>query len=735
MADDNNTHLWIPKTQVYSVEQKFPGGGKTYKRDDYADHGRRLIHQLDTVQQQVLNKKDTSLSNEYILQIKIPTEVPIKQDKMKLNNLGFDILSYSSINENEATAKINKSEFNQLTAKVHNYAKTNSGKSNLAVLEEVTDVPLEQKLDEFEDTNNAEFDCIISLYNLLSNNEKEAILDSIYNNLKSGITEKVKKKTFLSGTSVIVARIDLATIKRIGSEYISIKSITKNRNAFIRKSYPTSQIPSSVSVTQPQTNSIVAIMDSGINDSSIAFSNLVVQSLRQYVPAGTVNLDMDHGTLVASRVIYGDEIDFLINSQQLTPHCKVIDIPVFGIDGAGNDLGPSEDDLIDILDDVVPKLADRVRVFNLSLGFDVPITKFGFTHLACELDFLSREFNVLFVVAAGNIRSPQAAHPNHFLYQSSWLQPPAEALLALSVGSIAKYSDSNCISSANEISAFSCRGPGADEGIKPEVVAHGGNLMTNWTPSPRHSAYGIYSSGSHLAYDVGTSFSAPIISQYAARLFNLYPNASVNLIKALLCHFTNPVSSPALNGIDSKDFSGFGEPQIDRALYVTSNSMAYMYEGEIKANVYQHIKFHIPNTLAAANATDSKLKIRVTLVYNPPINPDNHLEYSKSRISLGLLKNTSAGLVPVTSNDSDTKYNLPWNPIIHFEKDFTRSYLAGEWELRLRLMTRGNLPDEFVQNYAVVVEVLDTNNSTNVYFDIHNEFSGIYIPITLHRAA
>src|SRR5690606_10692970 len=117
--------------------------------------------------------------------------------------------------------------------------------------------------------------------------------------------------------------------------------------------------------------------------------------------------------------------------------------------------------------------------------------------------------------------------------------------------------------------------PGADLGIKPELVAHGGNLIFPYNFSPRVSSYGISADGANLCVDNGTSYSAPIISQYAQRLFDLYPDSDPNLVRALLCHFTDKKNVPEEITDDVINYTGFGEPVIDNALAAGSFNAAY----------------------------------------------------------------------------------------------------------------------------------------------------------------
>ena len=270
-------------------------------------------------------------------------------------------------------------------------------------------------------------------------------------------------------------------------------------------------------------------------------------------------------------------------------------------------------------------------------------------------------------------------------------------------------------------------------GIKPELVAHGGNLIGPYNFSPRVSSYGISADGSKLCVDNGTSYSAPIISQFAQRLFDLYPQSDPNLVRALLCHFTDPKTiHEEITGVLA-NYIGFGEPNINLALMAGNFNAAYIYEGQLDQENYQFISFHIPNTLAETNK-DSKLRIKITITYDPPVDPDNDAEYSLARISALLLKQSDSGMKPINISGDD-KYILPWNPIIQFEKSFSRSYLTGPWDLRLRLYTRGNTDENYLQDYAVVIEIMDELHGTNVYDDISKEFSAIYKKIQIQIAA
>jgi hypothetical protein len=217
--------------------------------------------------------------------------------------------------------------------------------------------------------------------------------------------------------------------------------------------------------------------------------------------------------------------------------------------------------------------------------------------------------------------------------------------------------------------------------------------------------------------------SAPLISQYVIRLIDGFPGATTNLIKALLYHFSQKRAIPTTI-IDPHNFyTGFGEPHIEQSLSSAPNTFSYFFEGSIDQKKYQYVGFHVPSIFKTNSAT--KLKVKITIVFDPAVNPINDLEYSMSRISATLFKAQNLNFKEI-SIDTDQKYNLPWNPILQFEKEFTRGFSAGYWELRLRLFTRGTLNDKYSQDFAVIIEIIDSNSKVDVYKETLNEFGSKY---------
>jgi len=733
MSEDK-FHFEIPKENVHVDSYSKRGFSPSVPRASHFDHGRKLQMQTQNLVQTEFSKKDAQYTRDLFLQIETPDEFKIKSQRLKIEELGFKMLSFSPTNSSIGTAKIDKDELKVFKNKLDRYtnSKEHSLKSYFSPIEKISSIESNQKIQEtINSESNEEIEIIINLFNVIKPKELLAITNSISEDLRQ-YSELVEQRNFRNGVSSIYCRVPANKISQIASEFSTIKEIKTSQTFFVPQTTAVDKIPNPLKVEDVESDSIICIVDSGVKDNGVM--NKLIKHRYKYIPLHSVDAAYDHGTFVASRCVFGDGIDECLGTHILKPYCNIMDVAVFGIDKFGNNLNPSEFSLRVAIEETVVKYQDVVKVYNLSLVSGYPINNHEYSDIAKLLDYLSKKYKVLFIIAAGNINSLLGSFPtDHFKSSMSRINTPAESILGLTVGSIAKHISATSLSAIDCVSPFSRKGPGADNGVKPELVAHGGNLINPFTKSPRTSAYGISKDGKNLSVDVGTSYSAPLIAQYAQKLFDSYPTSDPNLVKGLLCHFTDFRNNHKNLTDPTQTYSGFGEPNIQKAIRAGNFNAAYIYEGQLDQDNYQYVNFHVPKTLAADNS-DTKLKVKITITYDPSVDPDNEIEYSETRISAALFKNTAKGKKKINVS-SENKHNLPWNPIIKFENSFSRSYLDGQWTLRLRLYTRGRVKDDYLQDFSVVIELIDENNKTDVYKDIEKEFSSIYKKINITIAA
>ncbi len=724
MANDRSPFI-IPIENVRLVKVDKNGFGMSYPRSDHRKHGLRLRKAIGLAGESESLRKDFQFMPSLFFQVETPQKTILKNYKTSLENLGFSIVRYSNVKKNVATVRIEKGAFAELDQRIVEYIESpdHVGKSYFSPVENLTAIPVEEKIKLDLENTTDKIPVIFDLYSSIPIKEKAAISQVVKSEI-SKYTSEIQQVDLQSGVTSFACSLSGAEISKVAEDFASIKDVQLNDTAFVVNSTALRDLPSELVIGDPLSKSEICVVDSGISDGSGVFKKIKTRTIK-HLPTGSIDAHYVHGTFVASRCAFGDNIDSCLDTKSLQPYCRIIDAQTFGVNAKGEVIKPSLLHLIWAIESIVKALHNEVRVYNLSLNLKTAIKNNEFSKLGRHLDFLSREYKVLFVVAAGNIDNQLGKYPrNHFADPSARIASPADSILSITVGSISKYDNTNSLSLKDELSPFSRIGPGADKGVKPELVAHGGNLVRPYKSIPQLSTHGVSHDAKTLATNIGTSFSAPIISQNAQRLFDAYPGCHPNLVKALLFHFAQGMKIPT--GVTNKEIhcTGFGEPRVDGAINAEAHNAVYICSGELDQENYQFVTFHIPKTLDYKNKK-TKLKVRITVIYDPKVAEDNPMEYSQVRVALTLQKLARTGRKFVTFKSSSS-YSIPWSPIIKFEKTFTRSFLTGAWDVRLRMFTRGDISPTYKQDYALIVEIIDEKKATDVYEDIREEYGNVY---------
>ena len=491
----SSPHLWIPSS-LARIERVVKGrGGASFIRDDPAAHSQALREAFARSAATFADRRDFDVASDLIVQITTVPTWAANKERQHLRNLGFEIVALSEEQPNVAIARISRETLSKFTKKLNRYADTPNhiGRSNFGAIESITPVGVERKIEPLLVTAAADLEvsCLITLFASLSLEMKQTVANRVATDLREMGKEEVAIHSFANGSVGIAADLTPPEMLRIGEQYMFVRSIESNAEVVVEAAIEADPIPQIIQVDRVRCQTPVVVVDSGVNDAASILAGLVVRSIDE-LPSGSVGPHMAHGTFVASRVIYGDDI-MAVLTRRVRPWCPVIDVQVTGDDGIGNRISQNAADLAEILQRIVPVLAPQAKVFNLSLGI-TPIADGRYSLLARLIDFLSREHQVLFVIAGGNINDPEADPPTHYLSPNTRVLVPSESLLALTVGAVAKYSDANCVARGQEIAPYSRRGPGADRALKPEVAMHGGNVIWNgqgWTTTPRIAAYGL----------------------------------------------------------------------------------------------------------------------------------------------------------------------------------------------------------------------------------------------------
>lgn len=746
-------HLRISPDSVNSRNTEFEGGGHTYHRNDYFAHGQSLIQGLRSISQRSERTNDFVKDRAY-LEVKLaPGEKLKDRYKSLLNNA--QIIVSDLINESTGLGYIKADNIVSLASRLRQYAETDEhkGKSYFSFVEELRNIDAEDKLSPhlqkiIDKTPNEVINLTIESFSSLPREAQEYGFLNQCEQEVQGVGQVISSYVHSSGSVVVEIQMMAQSVRNLVEKFDSIRSIELTPRIILPRMQSFGGNVQTITIKDIQGDAKVCIFDSGVVQGNHYFDPFVLNR----IDAITAHqFDTFHGSFVASRAIYRENVEDQLASGELTPTVKVLDVRVFGVDNAGQTMALNETQLITTIRQTVRDHHQEIKVYNLSLGFADPITDvtalsdIQISRIAAELDALSKEKDVLFVISAGNINSlyqklQSVPYPDYFSDDATRILPPSEAFLSISVGSIATKTENGAMADNNHPSPFSRRGPGAFGTLKPDLVVDGGNVTLSGHPDARIHAVALGETAGNLAYNVGTSFAAPLVSSYAAELFDRIPDASANLVKALLLHFSDhPNEIHTYPRSNKTEHLGFGVPNINRCLESLSSKATYIYEGAVPQQTYLKIPFWVPNILTTDNTRTGrkKARIRVTLVWNPITDRHKLTDYSLTHLNLNLFKNDEDGIerevsLPL-SQLNDQSYKKRFYPVARMEKEFERNIAGGLWSVQLRLSHRWEVPEEYEQDFALLISVEDPQDRLDLYSEIFNEVGTRYQPMVRVR--
>ena len=432
---------------------------------------------------------------------------------------------------------------------------------------------------------------------------------------------------------------------------------------------------------------------------------------------------------------YGDLFNDLMSKSDR--RFKLLDVVVIPNDesnyGAVDTL--TEDQFVEILREVVPKYHNEVKIWNLSLGSDIICKNDEISDLAVFLDDLSDRYNVRFILSSGNYQEwPYRGWPPcDSIGEKDRITTPAESVRSITVGSIAHKDSGDSMVRKFEPSPFSRRGPGSNFIIKPEVVDFGGNLDVRGN----YNELGVYSldENCNLIENVGTSFSAPLVSRSTAIINNSIESKDLLLSKALLIHSAKLSDTVKINNGDENKYYGFGHPDIisSRVLNCSDDKVTLIFDENIKQGEHLELyDFPYPESLLR----DGKWfgEISMTLAYDPPLDPNFGQEYCRVNInaSLGTYERSKedgklnySGKVPLEKRwdekfeRSRVENGFKWSPIKSYHRKIPRGIKDNNWKLRVDFLNR-NEDETESQRFVLIITIVDPEGE-DIYTDVINQ--------------
>lgn len=348
-----------------------------------------------------------------------------------------------------------------------------------------------------------------------------------------------------------------------------------------------------------------------------------------------------HGTAVAGLAAYGD-IAAQIEGGTLRARFEVASAKV--VDGRGE----FDDELTApaVIEDAVRRLHAEfgARVINLSLADKSRIVGGRPSLWAVALDALARELDIVIVVAAGNIDDLSSRladgglgiYPSYLLASESRLYEPGSSLNSVVVGSIAHSNglmptddgtvDIVPITEEGDLSPFTRTGPGYGGAIKPDFVDFGGTAVWqgyNATLNADRPNCGVLTLDANytshlLGYRYGTSFAAPLVAHKAAIILEVMPDASANLVRALLGVAADCPPRILAKCVDRQQvqLAGYGFVNVDNATESDDHRPILFVEDSLAPDTFAVYEVPIPTEFQTVRGSRH---IRVSLAFDPPV--------------------------------------------------------------------------------------------------------------------
>ncbi len=344
----------------------------------------------------------------------------------------------------------------------------------------------------------------------------------------------------------------------------------------------------------------------------------------------------------------------------------------------------------------------HVKVWNCSFGSRrVGAPEYG--TFAQELDAISAEHGVLFVVAAGNyVHLPERGWPpaSGIAFEDR-ISSPAEAVRALTVGARAHKGGRV---TAGSPASYTQRGPNFAAHIKPEVCHWAGDVSV----AGDLDGFGVQSlvPSGELAESVGTSFAAPQVSSIAANTWQALEQSGAvdhvtpELVKGLLVH--SAALADTTTEPQYRDYYGWGVPNSSSAVLGNDGgSFTTVHEVVLTpGSNWLKSPFPVPECLIT-EGNKFQGEVFLTIAYSPPIDPAFGAEAVRYEVDGGFgsmmmspkgrmeFKSITPGERPSSDLwEANQIAEGKWAPIKTYRHRYPRGKAGGDWALRLSLTER-----------------------------------------------
>lgn len=478
-------------------------------------------------------------------------------------------------------------------------------------------------------------DVVIELQPLLTRVEVEEVLAAIVRQLSTGANEAVLAVgTDFSGRRWLRTRMRRDSIRNIADKFYSVQALhspfatplSAARHIGRRAVVPSDSLATRATVGSELPT--IAVVDSGIPQEHVELAPYVRGRYRSPDAAVQAPYLGDHGSFVASRIVFGD-LDFRSGIERRLPgDCRVYDVMV------AKDIDSVDDKAVLPALQAIVATSPDVRVFNLSFGEPDPLAAYSEVEqrerllLVQDLDNFIFAQDVIVVVAAGNSRKglvPTKPYPEHHQEPAWQLGAWPAGFNSLTCGATAEYIHPETLARGKGWpSPFSRVGPGIAGAPVPEYGANGGNLSDDWRQRNGLGVWGCTASGD-WEDRIGTSHAAPLLAREAAFAFQILqgycaPGARpfAATVKAFLAATAARSELPATVSELADKTIGRGTASVERLRTPNSTSALFLWQGIITGTSdVARVQVPIPR---AWLSTAGKPVLRLICVWDAPVN-------------------------------------------------------------------------------------------------------------------
>ena len=420
---------------------------------------------------------------------------------------------------------------------------------------------------------------------------------------------------------------------------------------------------------------IIGVIDTGVSNIT-PLAPILEADANEYDLTGTGAFfdNTDHGTAVACLAALGNRLIPGYRGE-VESDAKILSIKI----SDGTQCPISQQKVVDKIWNAY--MLRGVRIFTLTIGYtDFPLMdNQENSSFAFALDRLANELDILiFISTTNNFNNidDNSGYPAKFLDEDANIAPPGESYNNITVGaSNANYEDvpagvkrsglddfpaiysrkSHHNFKNEDISNSRCK-----HLVKPDILMPGGDYeacTVGYICGGDASMEVLSSDLRERTYrNMGTSFSAPLAANLAARILRKYPEISMQGVKALMI---NSSVRPKMGKLfsDLGDYCedrvvGHGIPDVQRMLSSDENQVTLLLEDEIEIGTIKSFDLNIPEYLNEAKRENGLLKIKATLCFKFSPIENIQLLYCPVHMGFSICKN-----MPLTSDNGEETIN------------------------------------------------------------------------------